>query len=48
MNQDNILLIGDRKATQWVIMHRDVANRLGREIRGKMHIDVYKAEEDEK
>ncbi|KAK8214166.1 hypothetical protein IWZ01DRAFT_229089 [Phyllosticta capitalensis] len=48
MSQDNILLIGDQKATQWVIMHRDVANRLGREIRGKVHVDVYKAKEDEK
>ena len=34
------LMNESQKATQWVFMNKETAERLGREIRGKTHIDV--------
>ncbi|KAK7530774.1 uncharacterized protein J3D65DRAFT_136743 [Phyllosticta citribraziliensis] len=41
INEENVMKIDGKKATQWVIMHEHVGRLLARQIRGKVHIDVY-------
>lgn len=43
INEDDILMNGNKKSTQWVIMNKDTADRMAVEIRGKVHIEVYPA-----
>ena len=45
MSEENLLTIGSSKATQWVFMQDDSVERLGREIRGKIHIEITAAKE---
>lgn len=45
IGEDNVLMIDGKKAKQWVVMHYNVAESLGREIRGKIHIDVFTSKE---
>jgi hypothetical protein len=44
MGEHNVLRIGNKESKQWVVMHVDVAERLALEMRGKMHIDIFKPE----
>ncbi|KAK7517933.1 hypothetical protein IWZ03DRAFT_377486 [Phyllosticta citriasiana] len=44
MTEDNVIMIGpnkDTKASQWVLMHEEVAERLAEVIRGKIHVEVH-------
>jgi hypothetical protein len=41
ISEYNVLVIDDKKAKMWVVMHSDVAERLECEVRGKIHIDVF-------
>jgi hypothetical protein len=45
ITEDNVLLIGSDRATQWVFMQYDSIERLGTEIRGKIHIEITSAEQ---
>ncbi|KAH8711923.1 hypothetical protein GQ44DRAFT_714129 [Phaeosphaeriaceae sp. PMI808] len=45
INEDKVLKIGNNKATQWVVMHEDVAEKLAIQVRGKMHIEIFWARE---
>jgi hypothetical protein len=45
IDEDNVLKTGNNKATQWVVMHEDVANKLAIQFRGKMHIEIFSATE---
>jgi hypothetical protein len=45
ITEDNVLLIGSGKATQWAFMQYDSIERLGAEIRGKIHIEITSAEQ---
>ena len=45
ITEDNVLLIGSGRATQWVFMQYDSIKRLGAEIRGKIHIEITSAEQ---
>ena len=45
ITEDNVLLIGSGKATQWASMQDDSIERLGAEIRGKIHIEITSAEQ---
>lgn len=40
MTQDFRLVVGDTVAVQWVFLTTSDANRLGEQIRGKIHIDI--------
>ena len=40
MSENNLVMISSGRATQWVIMQRSVNERMGIEIRGKIHIDI--------
>lgn len=40
MTEENLLTIGFRKATQWAFMQAESTRRLGREMRGQIHIDI--------
>jgi len=41
INEGHVMTITGGKSTQWAFTKEDAANRLGREIKGKIHIDVY-------
>jgi hypothetical protein len=43
ITEDNVLRISYGRATQWVFMQDDSIERLGAEIRGKIHIEVTSA-----
>jgi hypothetical protein len=45
ITEANVLLIGSGRATQWVFMQDDSIERLGAEIRGKIHIEITSAEQ---
>jgi hypothetical protein len=45
ITEDNVLLIRSGRATQWVFMQDDSIERLGAEIRGKIHIEITSAEQ---
>jgi hypothetical protein len=45
ITEDNVLLIGSDRATQWAFMQDDSIERLGAEIRGKIHIEITSAEQ---
>jgi hypothetical protein len=40
INEDDVLMNGNQKATQWVVMNRGTADLMAVEIRGKIHIEV--------
>jgi len=41
ITEDHLLVIGGKKATQWVLMHREMAERFGEIARGNVYIDVH-------
>ena len=43
INEDDVLMNGNQKATQWVVMNKGTADLIAVEIRGKVHIEVYPA-----
>jgi hypothetical protein len=43
INENDVLMNSNQKATQWVIMNRGTADLMAVEIRGKIHIEVYPA-----
>jgi hypothetical protein len=43
ISEDDVLKNDGKKAKQWVTIQDDISARLGQEIRGKMHIDVFKS-----
>ena len=45
IDENNVLKIGNNKATQWVVMHEDVAEKLAMHVRGKIHIEIFSATE---
>lgn len=45
IDEDKVLKIGNKKATQWVVVHEDVAEKLAIQVRGKMHIEIFSAME---
>jgi chromosome condensin MukBEF MukE localization factor len=45
IDEDKVLKIGNKKATKWVVMHEDVAEKLAIQVRGKMHIEIFSAME---
>jgi hypothetical protein len=45
ITEANVLLIGSGRATQWAFMQYDGIERLGAEIRGKVHIEITSAEQ---
>jgi hypothetical protein len=45
ITEDDVLLISSGRATQWVFTQYDSIERLGAEIRGKIHIEITSAEQ---
>lgn len=45
LTEANVMRIGSTKATQWAFVQRESADRLGQEMRGKIHIDITAAVE---
>lgn len=43
IQQQNVLMIASNKATQWVFMQEESVERMGREIRGKIYIEITSA-----
>lgn len=43
ISEDDVLMNGNKKATQWVVMNKGTADLMALEIRGKIHIEVYLA-----
>jgi hypothetical protein len=43
INENDVLMNGNQKATQWVVMNKGTADLMAVEIRGKIHIEVYPA-----
>jgi hypothetical protein len=41
ISEDHCLVIGGKKAVQWVLMHAETAERFGEIAKGNVYIDVH-------